>query len=386
MKGYRRHRILFGIFRFLFGWFIRLKFNFKYDRIDSDTPFMLVTNHNSNWDPLMLGIASKKHMYFVASEHVYRAGFWSVLLKWALSPIARMKGGTDANSAMAIIRTMRKGANVCLFAEGNRSFNGLTYPIFPATGKLIRSTGAKLITYKFIGGYFSDPRWSKKMRRGRMEGRIINEYSPEQLRKLSGEEINELLRRDLHEDAYETQKQNPVAYKGKDLAEHIQTALYICPKCRGLDTIKSKGNEFWCEKCSTRAAYTEYGDIVGDFGYDTVTAWDMWQQNQLEQTAKTISEQKPIIDENMEIRVLKERHGSRLVTQGRLYLYSEKLCCGSFEVKIDDIADIDMVSRSTLLFTTRTNHYEIKSKQVYCARKYIAFINILKSSIRESAG
>ena len=90
---------------------------------------LVVANHNMDYDPILVSMAFDDHLYFVASEHVFRWGLLSRLLVWAFAPIARMKGTADAQSAMQILRTLRKGRNVCLFAEGNRSFNGVTGPI-----------------------------------------------------------------------------------------------------------------------------------------------------------------------------------------------------------------------------------------------------------------
>ena len=45
----------------------------------------------------------------------------------------------DAQSAMQILRALRKGHNVCLFAEGNRSFSGRDRPRVPGD----RQAGAR---------------------------------------------------------------------------------------------------------------------------------------------------------------------------------------------------------------------------------------------------
>lgn len=141
---------------------------------------------------------------------------------------------------------------MCIFAEGDRTFNGVTGPFFTATAKLVRMTGAQLVTFRLEGGYFSSPRWSDTLRKGKFYGHEVNRYSPETLKAMSTEEIDACIARDLHEDAYARQRQSPVRYRGKRLAESLETALYFCPRCGGLGTLKSEGNPAHCTCCSRR--------------------------------------------------------------------------------------------------------------------------------------
>ena len=60
-----------------------------------------------------MGLSFPKHMYFIASELVYRAGFKSKLLKWAFEPISKIKGATDALAVAKALRKIRHGKNIC---------------------------------------------------------------------------------------------------------------------------------------------------------------------------------------------------------------------------------------------------------------------------------
>ena len=84
-------------------------------------PMLIVANHNADLDPVFLSMAFREHMYFVASEHIFRWGLWSKLIVALFDPISRSKGMTDARAALQILRRLKSGYNVCLFAEGNRS-------------------------------------------------------------------------------------------------------------------------------------------------------------------------------------------------------------------------------------------------------------------------
>ena len=94
----------------------------------------------------------------------------------------------------------------------NCSFNGVTGEIPPATGKLAKAAGASLITYRFEGGFLSQPRFSVKARKGKITGHLVHIYKPEELKTMSDEQMNEAIKRDLYEDAYAVQDEKMIPY------------------------------------------------------------------------------------------------------------------------------------------------------------------------------
>ncbi|MDR0929249.1 MAG: 1-acyl-sn-glycerol-3-phosphate acyltransferase, partial [Oscillospiraceae bacterium] len=203
----RRLAFFFGAFRPVVRG-IAAYFGYAHDKpLRLNRPTLILSNHNTDLDPAFLMLAFKNPLHFVASEHVFRWGLVSRLIRFFFQPIARQKGGSDAHAAMEIARTLRRGAHVCLFAEGNRSVDGITAPISPATGMLAKASGADLITFRLTGGYFTQPRWAAGFRRGRMRGEVVGHYPAETLREMTKEAINDIIRRDLREDAYARQRQ-----------------------------------------------------------------------------------------------------------------------------------------------------------------------------------
>jgi 1-acyl-sn-glycerol-3-phosphate acyltransferase len=78
-----------------------------------------------------------------------------------------------------MMRRLKKGYSVCLFPEGNRSFDGVTRPFPPSTGRVAKACGAALVTFRTEGAYLSNPRWGDTLRRGRVRGRVAGIYPPE---------------------------------------------------------------------------------------------------------------------------------------------------------------------------------------------------------------
>lgn len=382
----RRHRRVFSFLQTTLGGIIRSIYGFSSEPAElGDGPYLITANHNGDLDPALIALGLKKHMYFVASEHIFRKGFVSWLLTYFFSPIARVKGMTDATAALHVIRTIRKQANVCLFAEGNRSYNGVTGPIFPATGKLAKATGASLVTYRFEGGYLTTPRWSHSIRKGRIHGRVVHTYTPEQLRQMTPEEVNEHIREDIMEDAFERQLIKPYLYKGRDLAKGLENAIYFCPKCGRPGTLKSEGDIFCCD-CGLRVRFTEKGFFEkvapedGDVPFKTVRDWDYWQDRRIAEYASGLSEGEiAYSDENVKLIGVGRRHQSRVLEVGRLAIARKTLSVGGRSFSLREISSMGLMGTYKIMFSVAGESFELRTaKKPYCGRKYFTFYEYMK--------
>ena len=341
-------------------------------------PMLIVSNHNADLDPVFLSMAFQEHMYFVASEHIFRWGFWSRLIVALFDPISRSKGMTDARAALQILRRLKNGSNVCLFAEGNRSYSGVTGPIFAATGKLARASRASLVTYRIRGGYLATPRWALTRRHGPVHGELVQVYSPEQLRAMTDEQVNAAIAADLYEDAFERQACDMQPYTGKRLAEGVEYALYLCPCCGGIGTLHGEGDTLVCRGCGLRARYTEYGFFEGeDAPFSNMRDWDAWQDAELsrrmEQAAET-PERTFFSDPEQTLLLIDQAHGSRRVDRGTLSVNMRTLSVGKTAFPLENIADMAVCGRGKLVFSSGAEQYEISSKPPCCGRKYTAFL------------
>lgn len=157
MKYHKHYIRVWNFLQFALLPYIKRKFNLSAQVCDIPGPCLILSNHNTNWDPFLLAAGFPRQMYFVASEHIFRWGFLAAVIHFLVNPIARMKGTTAGDTALTVLRRLKKGANVAIFAEGNRSFAGRTEDILPSTGKLARASGATLVTYRLDGGYFTSP-------------------------------------------------------------------------------------------------------------------------------------------------------------------------------------------------------------------------------------
>ena len=142
VKGRRRHVFVWKALRPLAKLICWIKFGFTCEKTNVKGPYLLVSNHVTNWDPILVACSFPEQTYFVTSEHLLRAGLGGKLVGWLQSPIPRQKSGSAASTVLTMMRYLRRGMNVCVFPEGNRTWDGVTAEFLPSIGKLARSSGA----------------------------------------------------------------------------------------------------------------------------------------------------------------------------------------------------------------------------------------------------
>ena len=202
-----------------------------------DGPVFYLYNHTTDLDFLMLVAAAEDPAYFVVTDSFVRGGKLAERLSERYSFILHDKGGSGITTAREILERIRDGYSVAMAPEGNRSFDGVTCPIPDSVAKLVRKSGATLVTFRFTGGYFTSPRWSRGFRRGRIMGKPMGIYTPEGLKEMKPKELADRIREDLWVDAMTDEKKRPIPYQSRHRAEYLESLLYLCPKCRTFDSL-----------------------------------------------------------------------------------------------------------------------------------------------------
>ena len=373
---YKRHQFFWKVIRPITTLLVKVKFGYTFKKAEGlPDKYIVLSNHTTDYDPLMVAASFDNQMYYVASEHVARWGFLSKVINYLVAPIVRYKGTTATITVMEMLRKIRDGANVCMFAEGARSWDGMTDQFLPSTGKVVKSAKCGLVTYRLEGGYFVSPRWSTNFRRGRIHGTPVNVYTKEQLAKMSVNEINEAIARDLYEDAYQRQLENPVPYKGKNLAEGMENLLFICPKCGGYDTFQSKGDTVSCKACDLKFNYTEYGMLEGA-PFKTIYEFAKWQT---EEARKAISENVIFSASKGTLKTV-ESHVETLVDEGKIAFGEDAIVVGNTRIPLENVLDLNMHGKRGIVFSTKDTYYELIPEVGTCAYKFHLYYDLYKGN------
>lgn len=366
------HIIFYETFQPIVIWYLRLFFDYKCEKVPKkDENYIVLSNHVTDYDPIFVASSFPKQMYFVASEHIARWGWLYKLIDFLVAPIIRYKGTVAVSTAIDIMKKIKAGSNVCVFAEGVRTWDGVSSPILPSTAKLIKKAGCGLYTYRITGGYFASPMWSgSNTRRGPVYGAPVNFYSKEQLQNMSADEIYDAIITDLHEDAYERQIKAPQRYRGKNLAEGLESLMFICPSCGKKDAFISKGNIVSCKHCDLSYTYDEYGMLHGG-DFKTVKEFADWQ---MDQVRKDIQDGVVYSATEGVLSTVKD-HKEELVTKGALTISTEGLTCGDLKSALSNISEIAMHGQRAIVFTAGKQYYElIPSEEANALKFYLYYM------------
>ena len=342
-------------------------------------PYLVLPNHANAYDQFFVGCSfPKRHMYFVVSEHAFRQKLVSFLMRALFGPISRTKGSADASAVRSILRVLRRGNSVCLFPEGNRSWDGRTARLHPATGKLVKLAKVPVMTYRITGGYLADPRWAHTLRKGPIRGGVVKVYAPEDLAKLTPEEITGRIEADLFIDP----EANTLPYPGSRLAEGLEEALFLCPRCGKLGALHGRGDKFACE-CGLRAVYGETGKLTGDTPCSSIAAWDDWQAARV----KELADRPDLLveDEGAELRELGEAHAVTVLARGKLRLDRDGLTVEDSHIPLTHMQSPSLChfgQGETMMVNAQGKAYELlfprpRGVQPPSIRKYQLFLEAM---------
>ncbi|HAL74865.1 MAG TPA: hypothetical protein DCM45_07255 [Clostridiales bacterium] len=370
---------------------------------------IIMANHVNNLDPFYLASGIRRPVFYVASDHIFRLGFVSKIISWMVAPIPIVKSHIDLRTMRTIHSLIKDGAVIGLFPEGNRNFNGQSGSIPASTGKLVRQLKSTVLIYRIRGGYLTSPRWSRHSRKGRLTVELARRIEPEELASLTPEEINRIIETETHVDAYADQRSQPVRYRGKRLAEYLERAIFVCPKCHGLATLTSQDDRFSCT-CGLDVRFNDLGffepvdtwsaqQLADGSFLETVSAWDIWQRDILTKLIKQqenidLTGQRAIFTDEQENLVDCQRaERSVLLDHGSFALYADRFefCGPVIGTRVFPLEKLDRVivlGTQTLQFSeTGGQVYELRSKKARSAYKYVILYYSLMQRIKgESYG
>jgi len=147
----------YWIFRIVFIVIFKLFFKLKVEGLKNlprKTNFIVVANHSSFLDPLVIMVTIPEKIYCIASRYLYKI-WW---LRWFFKKTDAFPTGSSSEKAVSLLT---KNKIVGLFPEGGCSRDGKLRKFRRGAALLAARTGRPVVPCAILGTYEALPRGAK---------------------------------------------------------------------------------------------------------------------------------------------------------------------------------------------------------------------------------
>jgi 1-acyl-sn-glycerol-3-phosphate acyltransferase len=129
-------------------------------RLPRRGPVLIIANHQSFLDPVLVGLAGPRHLCYLARKTLFKSGFFGALIR-SLNAVPIDQEGVSKEGLRTIVQLLEQGEAVVVFPEGTRTPNGELQPLKPGIQLLIRRTKAPVVPVGIAGAFHALPYWKK---------------------------------------------------------------------------------------------------------------------------------------------------------------------------------------------------------------------------------
>lgn len=274
-----------ALMKFVAGFDLK-KVGFSYEKKDmerllkNENAFYLM-NHSSFIDlEIAAHILYPRPFNIVTTSDAF-VGLNFILKKIGCIPTKKFINDTTlVRDIMYAARTLK--SNVILYPEASYSFDGTATPLPETTGKLVKLLGIPLVMIRTYGAFSRDPLYNNlQVRKVKVTAEEKFLLSAEEIRKMSPEEINEVINREFSFDNFKWQQENRVKIDSPTRADYLNRVLYKCPHCMAEGKMLGKGIELKCRECGAAYILDEYGYLAAQNvkpAFNHIPDWYRWQR------------------------------------------------------------------------------------------------------------
>lgn len=247
-------------------------------------PYLVLSSHAAFMDfPQLVAGIMPRTAGWVMSVEEFRRGDW---LMYGIGGIPKRKFTHDIVTAKHILRYLKTLKHSCvLYPEARFSLAGINERLDDALGKLCKHAKVPIVLFKAYGNFINSPQWSKHPYRGiRQEAHISLLLTPEEMEKMSADEVQAKIEQAFERDEYKWQVEKGYHVKCKERAKGLHKILYKCPACGVEFKTKSAGTRLWCEACGATWEMDTLSRLQGvntDKGFSHIPDWYRWEREEV---------------------------------------------------------------------------------------------------------
>ena len=280
------------------------KTNFKLKKIGldalGDEPCLYLMNHSSFIDLEIAGSIIYPRPYHIVCTLDGFVGKEGLMRKIGCIPTRKFM--LDTTLVRDLIYTAKDlKESILLYPEASYTFDGTATPLPESIGKLVKMLGIPVVMIRTYGAFARDPLYNGlQVRNVDVSADMKYLLSPDKIKSMSKEEINEALKKEFTFDNFAWQKEAKVVIDEPFRADYLDRVLYKCPCCMQEGEMEGKGVYLKCKSCNATFELTELGELkpvelniaaarkredeIGkpfDEVFSSIPAWYAWERSEV---------------------------------------------------------------------------------------------------------
>lgn len=163
---------------------------FGHDRLPASGGVLLVSNHQSHLDPVLIGIACRRRLNFLARSSLFRIRFLALLLH-SLDTIPIEREGSGLGGLKETLRRLRRDEMVLVFPEGTRTGDGEVAPLRGGFAMVAQRARVPIVPLALDGGFACWPRWQRFPAAARVSIEFGEPILPDEYRQLDDQQLGQ---------------------------------------------------------------------------------------------------------------------------------------------------------------------------------------------------
>lgn len=368
----KRHAIVYAILRKPIEIYTKWRYGITVEPYGKkgDRPYLVLMNHQTAFDQFFVCFAFRNPIYFIATEDIFSLGWVSKVLRWLVAPIPIKKQTTDINAVMNCIKIAREGGTICLAPEGNRTYCGRTVYMNPAIGGLAKKLKLPVALFRIEDGYGVQPRWSDKIRKGRMRAYVSRVIEPEEYASMTADELYGQIKEGLWVD----ESRVTGVFHSKAQAEYLERCIYVCPEC-GLAEFESHGDLVTCQSCGLQVRYLPTKELEGvgqEFPFCFVGDWYDYQCGFVNQLDTQLYLEEPMYQDTANVsEVIVYKRKVPLKKDADISLYGDRIEIDEMVLPFEEISTVAVLGKNKVNIYWNKRVIQIKGDKRFNGLKYV---------------
>ena len=123
-------------------------------------PVLVIANHQSFFDPVLIGLASRRYLSYLARATLFKNRYLKALIE-SLDAVPIDNKGLGKEGLQATLDVLDRGKSVLVFPEGERTNDGEMEPFKPGISLLVKRVKAPIVPIALAGAFHAWPRHRK---------------------------------------------------------------------------------------------------------------------------------------------------------------------------------------------------------------------------------